>query len=150
MDRYGAGIIAGFAATIVLSTIMLLKAAIGFMPELNVIALLSAVLGNPGIPLVGWTAHFVIGAIAWGLLFAVLYPRLPGASWVRGALFSIGAWLAMMIVLMPIAGKGLFAMATGMGPMVAIATLVLHLIYGIVLGAVFGALFANRSGTTRA
>ena len=142
MNRYGVGIIAGFAATIALSLIMVIKAAAGFMPMLNVIALLSALLGNPGVPLVGWTAHFVIGAIIWGALFAALVPSLPGAYCVRGAIFSGGAWLAMMIILMPLAGKGVFAAHAGLP--VAVATLVLHLIYGVVLGAVFGGLIGKR------
>ncbi len=150
MTRYVAGVVAGFAATIVLSTIMVIKASMGVMPGLDVIALLSAVLGNPGVPLVGWIVHFAVGTVLWGLLFAIIYPSLPGPFWLRGAVFSIGAWLAMMVVLMPIAGKGLFATATGMGPMVAIATLVLHLVYGIVLGAVFGALVDRRVMTAPA
>jgi len=64
MNRYGAGVGAGFAATIVLSAMMVLKAMAGIMPEVNVIALLSTMLGEPGMPLIGWIAHFAIGTVA--------------------------------------------------------------------------------------
>ncbi|WP_448329685.1 DUF6789 family protein [Sulfitobacter sp. M13] len=45
----------------------------------------------------------------------------------------------MMILIMPMAGAGLFGLALGM--MAPIMTLVLHIIFGAVLGVVF----ANRT-----
>src|SRR6516164_4136093 len=54
----------------------------------------------------------------------------------NGILFRIGAWILMMVLVMPMAGAGLFGMALGI--MVPIATLVLHLIYGAVLGGTYG------------
>jgi len=44
----------------------------------------------------------------------------------------------MMIMVMPIAGAGLFGIHLGMGA--PIATLVLHWVFGAVLGAVYGKL----------
>jgi len=64
-----------------------------------------------------------------------LADKLPGPVWARGMLFSVGAWLLMMVVVMPMAGAGFFA--AGIGPAAAIVTLVLHLIFGAVLGGVF-------------
>ena len=108
----------------------------GVMPELDVIVMLSAMMGAPAI--VGWIAHFMIGSIAWGGGFAVLYGAIPGGSaLVKGIVFGIAAWLGMMIVVMPMAGAGVFGMAFGiMAPMM---TLVLHIIFGAVLGGVYGA-----------
>ncbi|CAB3803547.1 hypothetical protein LMG28614_05846 [Paraburkholderia ultramafica] len=43
----------------------------------------------------------------------------------------------MMIIMMPMAGAGLFGMALGMPA--PVMTLVLHLVFGAVLGLVYGA-----------
>lgn len=67
--------IAGFAATIVLSVIMLLKGMMGLMPELDVIAMLSKmaqdIMGVGGAGL-AWAIRFMIGTVLWGALFAFL------------------------------------------------------------------------------
>jgi hypothetical protein len=70
-------------------------------------------------------------------MYAWLDPKLPGSHLVRGAIFATGAWLIMMVVLMPMAGAGLFGMHLGL--MAPVATLMLHWIYGAVLGGVYGA-----------
>lgn len=134
------GFIAGFVATVVLSVLMVFKAMMGLMPDLNVIAMLSRMMGSP--PVMGWVAHFVIGTIAWGGLFALLHEKIPGNTlWVKGIVFAVGAWLLMMIVVMPMAGAGLFGMNLGiMAPMM---TLVLHIIFGAVLGGTFASLGAH-------
>lgn len=127
------GMVAGFAATVVLSALMLMKTMMGLMPELNVIKMISDMLGAP--PAIGWVMHFTIGAVLWGTLFAWLDPSLPGEShWFKGVLFAVGAWL-IMIVMMPMAGAGFFGAHLGM--MAPVMTLVLHLIYGFVLGTVY-------------
>ncbi len=137
MQTIPRGIVAGLVATGVLSLIMILKAALGLWPQINVIAQLASLLGAP--MLLGWLAHFVIGTLLWGIIFALVYPQLPGRGAVAKALvLSVAAWLAMMIVFMPAAGAGFFGWA--IGPSAAVATLVLHLIWGAVLGATFARL----------
>lgn len=132
----GKGMIAGFVATVVLSAIMVLKAGAGLLPALNVIVMLSKMAGA-STPVAGWVIHFLIGTVLWGGLFAWLDPQLPGGShWLRGIVFATGAWLLMMIVLMPLAGAGLFG--ANLGIMAPVMTLVLHVIYGAVLGGVYG------------
>lgn len=136
MTNIKAGLVAGFSATVVLSAMMMAKSMMGLMPELDVIHMLSGMMGAP--PLVGWLAHFMIGTLAWGGGFAVLYGLIPGSGAVmKGILFGIAAWLGMMVMVMPMAGAGLFGMAFGvMAPMM---TLVLHIVFGAVLGAVYQA-----------
>jgi hypothetical protein len=134
MTNLKPGLLAGFIATVVLSLMMMGKAMMGVMPELDVIAMLSGMMGMPAA--MGWIAHFMIGTIAWGGGFALLYSALPGGSAiVKGIVFGIAAWLMMMIVVMPMAGAGMFGMNFGM--MAPMMTLVLHIIFGAVLGAVF-------------
>jgi len=134
MKNISAGLIAGFAATVVLSILMIAKSMMGVMPALDVISMLSMMMGTPAA--MGWVAHFMIGTIAWGGGFAVLYGLIPGGSaLIKGIVFGIAAWLAMMIVVMPMAGAGLFGMNFGM--MAPVMTLVLHIIFGAVLGLVY-------------
>ena len=68
---------------------------------------------------------------------AMLDARLPGNSHVmHGVMIAVLGWLVMMIMLMPMAGAGLFAMK--MGLMAPMMTLVLHFIFGVVLGWAYG------------
>jgi len=130
------GMVAGFVATVVLSALMLMKQQMGMMPELNPIQMVTSMLGASS-PATGWLMHFLIGTVLWGTLFAWLDPYIPGgAHWLKGAWFSIGAWLMMMIIVMPMAGKELFGIDLGI--MAPVMTLVMHVIYGIVLGATYG------------
>lgn len=134
MENIKPGLIAGLAATAVLSVLMIMKSAMGLMPELDVITMLAGMLG--GSLIMGWIAHFVIGTVAWGGLFAFLYERIPGGSPImKGIAFGVAGWLAMMFVVMPMAGAGLFGL--GLGIMAPVMTLFLHIIFGFVLGYVY-------------
>lgn len=139
------GILAGFIATIALSVLMVLKAAMGMMPQMNAIKMLTGMahgmMGMPASPVVGWIIHFIIGSIIWGILFAVLIERIPGqSSTAKGLVFGTAAWVLMMVIVMPMAGAGLFGLKLGIGA--PIATLILHWVYGAVLGVVYGGLVA--------
>ncbi|MEO6783472.1 MAG: DUF6789 family protein [Bradyrhizobium sp.] len=144
--NYGKGVLAGFVATIVLSAIMLMKQAMGVMPQLNPIEMITTMAGA-STPLVGWIGHFVIGAILWGVIYAWLDPRLPGPHWIRGMIFATGAWFIMMVIMMPMAGAGFFGANLGLGMKAPVATLMLHWIYGAVLGGVYHA--STRRGSSR-
>jgi hypothetical protein len=135
LSSIGRGVTAGLAATIVLSAIMLLKQAMGFMPELDPIAMITSMMGGGSLA-IGWIGHFAIGAMLWGTGFAVVSPYLPGPQALRGVLFASAAWLMMMIVVMPMAEAGMFGLRLGMG--VPVATLMPHVVFGMVLGAVYG------------
>lgn len=138
----GKGVIAGFVATVALSAIMLMTSAIGVMPQLDVIGMLGGMMGTGAF--MGWVAHFVIGSIVWQPLQR-RRAQLPGGSyWLKGVAFGVGAWLLMMVALMPMAGAGLFGASLGMA--VPIMALVLHVIFGAVLGAAFAALQYREHG----
>jgi uncharacterized membrane protein YagU involved in acid resistance len=137
----GRGIAAGFVATFVLSVMMLMKRSMGLMPELDPIAMITAMAGASS-QAVGWIAHFIIGSLFWGVGFAVVSPYLPGPFRLRGTIFAVGAWLMMMIVVMPMAGAGTFGL--GLGIMTPLVTLVLHVVFGLVLGGIYGLLDAKQ------
>lgn len=140
------GLIAGLTATVVLSLLMILKAAMGLMPAVNAIQMLAHIgavyLHTPAVPILGWIAHFAIGTVLWGLVFSATHGAWPGAAAVKGIAFSIVAWLLMMLIVMPLAGAGLFGLR--IGPPAAVATLVLHIVYGAVLGIVYAKLTAGQ------
>jgi len=133
-----AGFLSGFIATVVLSILMIIKAKMGLMPELNAINMLADMMNAP--LLMGWITHFMIGTVVWGLLFSTIVEKLPSDIITNAVIFSVIAWLMMMMIVMPIAGAGLFGLKLGM--MAPVATLMLHLIWGVVLGFTYKRLVA--------
>ena len=114
----------------------------GFMPEMDIIMMLGVMMGMP--IMVGWMAHFVIGTVAWGGLFALANDSIPGQSQImKGVVLGVAAWLMMMIAVMPMAGAALFGLNFGM--MGAAMPLMLHIIFGAVLGYVYGRLGQSKS-----
>ena len=137
------GLLAGLAATVVLSLLMVLKAMMGLMPQLDLPKMLAGMMGSPNMPIIGWIVHFAIGIVVYGVAIAALDSKLPGTSRVgHGVMLGVIGWLIMMVVLMPMAGAGLFGMK--MGVMAPVMTLVLHLIFGAVLGWVYGRSAASQ------
>ena len=133
------GLTAGFAASAVLGILMVIKTRLGLLPELNPIAEIVAIVDHyTGLqfpPDTGWVGHFLIGTFGWGIIYTWVRKILPGPAAVKGMIFGVLAWLAMMLVFMPAAGHGFFGLALGwVGPVV---TLVLHLVFGAVLGSVY-------------
>ncbi len=59
-----------------LSAVMLMKQAMGIMPELNPIAMISQMIGTQQQAL-GWVVHFLIGAALWGVAFVWLNRCCP-------------------------------------------------------------------------
>ena len=136
------GMVAGLAATLVLSLLMLTEA---WIPQLDTVVMLDGVaravfsdLQVP-VPLAGWLWHFIIGTLWWGPLFALMAPILPGRqTWQKGMAFGFGASLLILLMVLPAAGAGYFGM--DLSALQPIVTMVLHLVYGAVLGAVFARL----------
>jgi hypothetical protein len=126
---------------------MALKAVLGLLPEADLVRLTSAafsnLLGTAHNPALGWALHVVIGS-AWGVVYALVWDRLPGRSpGARGVAFAIWPWLVMMVVLMPIAGAGWFALTLGwLSPL---WMLLLQLVFGVVLGVAYQGLEFERA-----
>ena len=145
MNTHIAGIVAGLVATVVLSALMLVKGMMGMMPDLNVIVMLAGMMGTGA--MMGWIAHFVIGAV-YGLVFAsASRSGTTGRIIAQGVGLGIAGWLVMMVVLMPMAGGGVFGLMMPSGMMVPVATLILHIIFGAVLGFSFAKLTDRASIT---
>jgi uncharacterized membrane protein YagU involved in acid resistance len=129
------GVIAGFVATVILSVIFVLFKTFGILPELDIVQHIDK-LGSIQMA-AAWVDHFIVGTLLWGPIFtgfdATTDERRP--RWQKGLIFGVIAWLAMMLIFMPVIGAGLFGWRLGL--LEPVGMLVLHLIYGLVLGVVF-------------
>lgn len=147
MNRITSGMIAGFIATIALSAVMLLKTMMGVMPQLDVIGMLTSMaherLGLPATAAVGWVMHFMVGTIIYGAVFAMVNDALPGGGQIaKGTVLALIGWLIMMVILMPMMGKGFFGL--NIGAIAPVMTLILHIFFGAVLGWIYGLLHRRR------
>ena len=142
MSRVQKGLVAGLAATAVVSVIEAVNMTVGHwavaFPQL-----LGVILQQPADqPIIGWVAHLVAGLVL-GAVFGVLCPRLPtDTPESKGILFAVGAFILMGLVIAPIGGAGMFFMRAGFGTLAWM--IVSHAIFGVVLGNVYGRLVARE------
>ncbi len=127
------GLVAGFVGSAVLAVMFVIKAMMGITPQLDIIVMLSSMMGAPLV--MGWVVHFVIGTFVWGGLFVVANGLIPGSTQtLKGIVLGLFAWLMMMVAVMPMAGAGFFGLNFGL---IGLAMpLALHIVYGAVLGFV--------------
>jgi hypothetical protein len=126
----GRGLVAGLAATVILSLVIVLKQVLGILPQLSTISVLAQMLGYQSLA-VGWIVHFIVGVLLWGPLYAWIDPKSAFPHWFIGMMFASCVWLGVMLVIMPVVGAGVFGLEFGI--VTPTATLVLHWIYGAVL-----------------
>lgn len=139
MNNLLKGALAGLAATIVLSMLMIMKGMMGLMPDVDIIAMLAGKMG--GSAMMGWIAHFMIGVVGYGIAYALVFSKLAiGGHLIRGIALGIAGWLAMMVAIMPMMGAGMFGMDLPSGMMAPVATMMLHIIFGATLGFVYNKL----------
>jgi len=133
------GMVAGGVATMALSIVMLLIAATGFEPQLELTRMLLTLLGAPSDYVLGWILHLLIGSVVLGGLFAHVEPRLGADTHTKsGVLYGVIAWLVVMLVFMPAAGGGYFGFQFSL--FAPIVMLGLEVLYGAVLGWTYGKL----------
>jgi len=140
--RFVVGFGWGVAATVVMSLVMLAGIATGLspMPKPIPAALMGRLLGG-GMPKAALMAlaagsHLAYGGF-WGAILASSTLRVT-----VGKALGMGVvlWLLMQVVVLPFLGWGPFGF--GVTPAIAVATIVLHLVYGLTLG-----LLADRGAT---
>ncbi len=142
------GAIAGIAATVAMSLLMIVGMITGIapMPEPIPKALAALALGAAPQPLLMGTAilaHLGYGAFWGGLLFGLH----DDAGLREGLGMGAALWVVMGLVFLPVLGWGIFG--TGMDPRIAVATLVLHLVYGLALAPSYEALPSGPPGATK-
>ena len=128
----------GVLATAAMSIPMIIATVTGVAPMPKPIpAALVAVVFGPGLPkpmhlLLAVVSHLAYGGI-WALILAAVTKRVT--IW-KGLSLGAFLWLLMQLIVLPMLGWGLFG--TAVTPKIAVATLVLHLIYGATLGGLMG------------
>lgn len=132
-ERVRRGVLAGVVATVAMSVVMIAATVTGLspMPEPVPKAIASMLWGSgaaTGLVLAtAVVAHLGYGGFWGGMLAAFGDARSYG----EGIALGVGLWILMGLVVLPVLGWGLFG--TGITPRIAVATLVLHLIYGATL-----------------
>lgn len=95
MKNFLKAMVAGLFATIVLSLLMLMKGAMGIMPQLDLPRMIAGMMGTPDAPMLGWAVHFFIGVVLYGAALALLDEHLPGNSKIgHRVLLATAGWLA--------------------------------------------------------
>jgi len=136
----GKGLLAGLIATAAVAFLVFVKDALGLVPEFNVIEFFAKLTGSTG-PGAGWMLLLISGVVL-GVCFAVLDARVeihPSTNEpIRGALFGVLIWFALMLMVMPGYGGGLFGMDFGIGAPVTL--FVITVVHGFTSGLVYGRL----------
>lgn len=139
--KFGRAVAAGIVGTAVMTAVGLWVAPLMGMPPMNPAEMLAGPMG--GSMALGWMTHFAIGTIL-ALIYAAVAPWLPGPPAVRGAIYGIAPFLVAQIVVMPMMGMPLFSGSVIM----AMGSLIGHLVYGAVVGAVYGPVRAPHGATS--
>ena len=124
----------GVVATVAMSIPMTVGMATGVapMPEPIPKALVTLLFGA-GLPAPLLMALSAGSHLGYGGLSGAMLARLfPDAGLWEGLSMGISLWGLMQVAVLPLLGWGLFGMSVT--PKIAVATLVLHLIYGGTLG----------------
>lgn len=124
--------IGGVAGTLVMTAVGVWVAPMMGIPRMNPAEMLAGPMG--GSIALGWAAHLMIGVVL-ALGYAIVAPSLVGPPAVRGAIYSIAPWLVAQIAVMPMMGAPVFSGSV----VLAMGSLLGHLVYGAVLGTVYGA-----------
>lgn len=127
------GFVWGVVATLAMSTLMIVGMVTGAAPMPRPIpeAIVSLVIDDAATPirmLTAVSAHLLYG----GVFGALLAGTVQQVSVWKGLALGVVLWIGMGIVALPLIGWGVFG--TTITPKIAVATLVLHLVYGGVLG----------------
>jgi Na+-transporting NADH:ubiquinone oxidoreductase subunit NqrC len=135
------GMTAGFVASLISGLFIILVGALAIIPNYNYIKIQASLFTSlfglaKDAAIIAWVIYFVMGTFIWGTLYALMQPKLSGDTQTKkGLMFGVFTWLVYMMILMPIAGEGFFALKYGIAAV--IFTLVLNLIFGAVLGATY-------------
>lgn len=142
---------AGFAGTVVMCGMMVIASLLG-MPEMDIAAMLGGIPGGgpaaQGSPswLAGLAVHFFIGSVVLATAYALALSYLPGRHPItKGVLYGAAVWVVAQSVIMPMIGEGFFSSNMPNSAMMALGSLMGHLIYGSVLGSIYGAQEAEEA-----
>ena len=132
-------VIAGVVGTLVMTAVGVWLAPMMGIPRMNPAEMLAGPMG--GNIALGWAAHLMIGVIL-AVGYAIVSPSLVGPPAIRGAIYGIAPWLVAQVAVMPLMGMPVFSGSV----VLAMGSLLGHLIYGAVVGAVYGPQTSAQAG----
>lgn len=129
-------LLGGMVGTLMMSLMMQFAAPMPVGQPMDIAAMLGNMMGNNYA--MGMTAHIMLGALVFPLLYAALgYRLLPGTPVIKGMAWGFILWLIAETMVMPMAGAGFFMSEIG-GMKAVMAALMGHLFYGGLLGVIAG------------
>lgn len=139
---FKSAVIAGIAGTVVMTMFTYMAPLMGF--SMDIPKMLGSMFGDSIV--IGWIMHFMIGiilAVTYGLIF---YNKLSLSNpFVKGAVFAILPWLMAQLIVMPMMssmqGMGFAAGLFSGSVLIAMASLMGHLLYGAVVGKLYKPIF---------
>lgn len=129
---------AGLIATAAMTAFTFMAPLMGF--EMDIPKMLANTMGAPII--IGWIVHFMVGEIL-AINFAVIFLQTTNktSDLKSGALFGLIPWFIAQVMVMPmmsVMSGGSYSAGLFSGSiMIAMASLVGHLIYGAILGGIY-------------
>jgi uncharacterized membrane protein YagU involved in acid resistance len=139
----GRAFVAGVIGTAAMTAVGLWVGPLMGLPPMNPAVMLAGAMG--GSMVLGWLGHFMIG-ITLAMGYGLFGGSLPGPGWIRGAVYGLAPFLLAQIAVMPMMGMPFFS---GFGLM-AVGSLVGHLVYGGLVGAVYGEITERRAAPAAA
>ena len=136
MSRVQKGVVAGFAATVVVSILEAINMMAGpwVTPYPDMLAYMMGMEGNH---IVGWIAHVVAGTVVLGALYGIACPRLPtDLPATKGIAFAVAAFCVLIVGLLLFGNPSVFSGRDG--GMTIAWLLVSNVIFGFVMGSVYG------------
>ena len=124
-------VLGGLVGTAAMTIVGVWGAPLMGLAPMNPAGMLAGAMG--GMVAAGWVAHFMIG-IVLAIGYALVASHLPGPPIARGALYSLVPWLMAQLVVIPMMGMPVFSGSI----MMAVGSLVGHLVYGAVMGGIIG------------
>jgi hypothetical protein len=144
-SKYGASIVGGLFGGVVFGmTMQMMMAPTPEGGQMPVIAMIGQIVGSPSVG-IGWAYHLfnsaVIGAMFGWLFGDQVHNYSSALGW--GAAYGLAWWIAGGLILMPVLLGMLPFAPLVMAPMriIAVGSLVGHLIYGLILGGTFAWLY---------
>jgi hypothetical protein len=147
MSRVQKGLVAGFAATVVVSILEVINIVAGpwVTPYPDMLAYMVGMEGNH---ILGWVGHVLIGTVVLGGLFGLVYPKLPtDTPETKGIAFAVAAFCFLVVGLLMFGKPQMFSGADG-GFTVA-WILVSNAIFGFVMGSVYARLAERERRAAR-
>ena len=128
----------GLVGTMAMSVMMYVVAPRMLGLNMDIAAMLGTLVG--GSWAAGLMIHFVNGAVIFPAFYVfVLFAPLSGLPRsARGVILGVALWLVAQTLVLPMMGAGLFSSNMG-GMKAAMASLMSHVIYGLLLGIISGA-----------